>query len=102
MNDNPITFDEGLSPHERGNRALVVAAFEVTGPIPARAGQPQPGKDAAAGSRAYPRTSGATFARVRIPVPREGLSPHERGNQVRTSQVRTSQGPIPARAGQPK
>ena len=57
-----IMLTAGLSPLARGNRCRVCVARAITGPIPARAGQPRPCRRSARRSAAYPRSRGATFA----------------------------------------
>ena len=71
------------------------------GPIPARAGQPLPASCISTPTRAYPRTSGATWHGVHPEDLAPGLSPHERGNLLVKMRVSFRAGPIPARAGQP-
>ena len=72
------------------------------GPIPARAGQPFLGFHSRPFSGAYPRSRGATDCALELGQPSEGLSPLARGNH-RFERFRPAvEGPIPARAGQPK
>ena len=92
---------KGLSPHERGNRRHFRKVGIALGPIPARAGQPASPAATASFLRAYPRTSGATYAGKRRRPGDEGLSPHERGNPSGICGRYGRGGPIPARAGQP-
>ena len=91
----------GLSPHERGNLRMSPDSSALSGPIPARAGQPACATRRAKRSRAYPRTSGATEAHQWLTYKRQGLSPHERGNRQADAERLACVGPIPARAGQP-
>ena len=90
----------GLSPLARGNRPGLGSGAPHRGPIPARAGQPQPGQawrvwpgpiPARAGqpsripclfaaTRAYPRSRGATQMVPRSQHRHAGLSPLARGN----------------------
>ena len=55
--------EPGLSPRVRGNREGRIIALYGLGPIPACAGQPQPGRPARPFRRAYPRVCGATASR---------------------------------------
>ena len=51
---------QGLSPLARGNRMTLLVTEPITGPIPARAGQPFRGCQGALRPAAYPRSRGAT------------------------------------------
>ena len=93
---------EGLSPHERGNLFAKSAQTLSPGPIPARAGQPRGCPLVLVLRGAYPRTSGATLHVGSLRVVMQGLSPHERGNRRLLHRAILEQGPIPARAGQPR
>ncbi len=57
----------GLSPLARGNRLGRVAHTDTLGPIPARAGQPNPGCLGGSCMRAYPRSRGATSSPAHPP-----------------------------------
>ena len=92
----------GLSPLARGNRADLLRPADPRGPIPARAGQPAPGRRWRGRKGAYPRSRGATQVGSPIPVEVLGLSPLARGNLVRAVDRAAQLGPIPARAGQPR
>ena len=92
----------GLSPLARGNLRDAANGLHVVGPIPARAGQPWPAHCWAAIRRAYPRSRGATFPAAGKMRPIRGLSPLARGNHWRQGGRGRAEGPIPARAGQPK
>ncbi len=91
----------GLSPLARGNRREPRAQRLHAGPIPARAGQPQPKLHAPRLLGAYPRSRGATYIALCPLAPRVGLSPLARGNQIVNLPRRAYLRPIPARAGQP-
>ena len=93
---------QGLSPHERGNRQADAERLACVGPIPARAGQPSSAAPPRPSTGAYPRTSGATAGSPAVAASYQGLSPHERGNPARANASQLGQGPIPARAGQPR
>ncbi len=91
----------GLSPLTRGNQ---VGAREVgvrEGPIPAHAGQPAAPAAVRPGAGAYPRSRGATRAKLRRLGGSKGLSPLTRGNLLRHDRRCAGVGPIPAHAGQP-
>ncbi len=91
----------GLSPLARGNRNAIGHAAAVAGPIPARAGQPAVRLRCLARRGAYPRSRGATVV-LEVWIDRNvGLSPLARGNRKYREIAMTSEGPIPARAGQP-
>ena len=92
---------EGLSPLARGNRISNVLASKLTGPIPARAGQPMAGFQRCGYLRAYPRSRGATTVVMDVKAWQLGLSPLARGNRLRQHWSGQCNGPIPARAGQP-
>ena len=51
---------KGLSPLARGNHVEMTAHACRTGPIPARAGEPQSKTQTVCGWRAYPRSRGGT------------------------------------------
>ena len=73
----------------------------LSGPIPARAGQPWRRSPARARRSAYPRSRGATWLLVHLLAAFGGLSPLARGNPSVSSMGGCARGPIPARAGQP-
>ena len=71
------------------------------GPIPARAGEPSIQTPCWHSREAYPRSRGGTSA-CRLGWPAgSGLSPLARGNPQINPYRQASQGPIPARAGEP-
>ena len=71
----------GLSPLARGNQRLDVLLLVVSGPIPARAGEPLRVKKINLARRAYPRSRGGTGDFMEVTESPEGLSPLARGNQ---------------------
>ena len=92
----------GLSPLTRGNPIVVALGARDAGPIPAHAGQPAATSTPASGSRAYPRSRGATRrCRCRCALA-AGLSPLTRGNRRSAAPADRGHGPIPAHAGQPR
>ena len=93
--------NQGLSPLARGNLCLSAGVKKPLGPIPARAGEPQPELLRADWCRAYPRSRGGTRRCPLNPAPRSGLSPLARGNHLIGSSGTGDKGPIPARAGEP-
>ena len=96
-----VSVSMGLSPLARGNLPIAKHRSSVLGPIPARAGQPRVAGPAAGRGRAYPRSRGATVARLSAITRRVGLSPLARGNLALGIAGHAIFGPIPARAGQP-
>ena len=72
--------DDGLSPLARGNPLRLHFFFMLSGPIPARAGQPDCQHGAADADGAYPRSRGATRAKTAQTSKQRGLSPLARGN----------------------
>jgi len=71
---------QGLSPLARGNQIHRAALDLRSGSIPACAGEPKPTKEAAEGSRVYPRLRGGTGGGRQFAVNSRGLSPLARGN----------------------
>ncbi len=92
---------KGLSPLARGNRPTNAQNVPVSGPIPARAGQPRATIAITAAPRAYPRSRGATALKRSTNGLGRGLSPLARGNRSGPDSGAWCSGPIPARAGQP-
>jgi len=92
---------EGLSPLARGNLGARADVEVCLGPIPARAGQPDPGAVFFAQAGAYPRSRGATWQSFANRPFSMGLSPLARGNRDLVCKLAGDGGPIPARAGQP-
>ena len=91
----------GLSPLARGNPCRRLRAYSNSGPIPARAGQPESAVASEARVTAYPRSRGATSIAYMVLLSWWGLSPLARGNRLKAAGNRLPAGPIPARAGQP-
>ena len=92
---------KGLSPLARGNHRRGHLWLASLGPIPARAGEPEPCLSHDDFARAYPRSRGGTdnsTSQKRLP---KGLSPLARGNLEDKSTSLADLGPIPARAGEP-
>ena len=85
-----------------GGRPTGPAAAARRRLVPARAGQPVERYPARHWPRAYPRSRGATHHPRRRLRAAPGLSPLAQGNLGRTGAHPDVQGPIPARAGQPK
>ena len=73
----------------------------MSGPIPARAGEPRATACCTSQARAYPRSRGGTCGRWHLIAVRQGLSPLARGNHHQNRNPHQWQGPIPARAGEP-
>ena len=94
--------DEGLSPLARGSHSSRAHRADRVGPIPARAGQPFSNTVSATVARAYPRSRGAAVVCALLLVLLLGLSPLARGSPIGRSNEMKYQGPIPARAGQPR
>ena len=92
----------GLSPLARGNRRQRGRRRRRQRPIPARAGQPRGRGRGRAPWGAYPRSRGATLHGIGHDDPFRGLSPLARGNRVEPGDGAVDDGPIPARAGQPR
>ncbi len=81
--------------------AGIRSAALVLGAIPARTGEPHIAIVGVLKKRAYPRTHGGTPVMSVIPVIRQGLSPHARGNHLYGLSGILRSGPIPARTGEP-
>ncbi len=77
---------EGLSPLARGNRHRQGCSSSSAGPIPARAGQPNPYASDSSRDKAYPRSRGATGMRSCTGREGSGLSPLARGNPIPAGQ----------------
>ena len=72
----------GLSPRVRGNPKERHARVVRQGSIPARAGEPRPGRRSRRSRKVYPRACGGTRARRRAQHVIHGLSPRVRGNPI--------------------
>ena len=94
-------LNSGLSPHVRGNLAVLVDRGVGLGSIPACTGKPPSAADSAPPPWVYPRMYGETFRR---PVHRDselGLSPHVRGNLAVSYLATPPMWSIPACTGKP-
>ena len=96
-----LTPPPGLSPRVRGSRFERHQLNALFGPIPASAGEPPIDARRAASTRAYPRECGGAQRSVLHEPRAMGLSPRVRGSRQLSSTLTTSQGPIPASAGEP-
>ena len=92
----------GLSPRVRGNRVCAGAGIVAARSIPAGAGEPSRKASSRRGSRVYPRGCGGTRPRTRSVSRSRGLSPRVRGNLDAAAPQRSTQGSIPAGAGEPE
>ena len=71
----------GLSQHARGNHMAGTGGFDISGSIPACAGEPTDTARRARRTWVYPRMRGGTPWTFKTGGWRYGLSPHARGNQ---------------------
>ena len=92
----------GLSPRVRGNLLQVLKDAELTGSIPARAGEPRSLAPGLRQERVYPRACGGTSLKPSRRVLFSGLSPRVRGNRPDFVVSVTVTRSIPARAGEPR
>ena len=91
----------GLSPRVRGNQIATKSTGELTGSIPACAGEPVGSPASKAHYRVYPRVCGGTdHLRLEVLLG-QGLSPRVRGNPALNVVCRFMLGSIPACAGEP-
>ena len=92
----------GLSPPARGSPYDPLDDAAAKRPIPARAGEPRSSVTSTSTSRAYPRPrGGAVISSTATTVP-SGLSPPARGSLRVRGGDSYIDGPIPARAGEPR
>ena len=91
----------GLSPRVRGNRSVVPPIAIFRGPIPAGAGEPSCRAPGTRRCWAYPRGCGGTAREGGLFKRAWGLSPRVRGNLARHYANDSTDGPIPAGAGEP-
>ena len=91
----------GLSPRVRGNHRSDAGSIPRVRSIPARAGEPSPGRRRKAPSGVYPCACGGTTEAMPARYPEYGLSPRVRGNLVDVHHASSGDGSIPARAGEP-
>ena len=92
----------GLSPRVRGNRGHLPSFSGSRGSIPAGAGEPLSGLQAAVLPRVYPRGCGGTGFAASYAASTLGLSPRVRGNLTPIRESQASDGSIPAGAGEPR
>ena len=92
----------GLSPRVRGNPHHPLVGVELSGSIPACAGEPSPGRAEPAPLQVYPRVCGGTMSDQDQPASLGGLSPRVRGNRRGTPSTYRWTGSIPACAGEPR
>ena len=85
----------------RGNRGRRIPRHLPRRSIPARAGEPEGGKNSTKSRGVYPRTCGGTRPRPARRHAVQGLSPHVRGNRAGHHPCQLRVGSIPARAGEP-
>ena len=90
----------GLSPLTRGKLGATIWRAQSTGPIPAHAGETQNPRRNGARNRAYPRSRGGNMRTNDTPSRQRGLSPLMRGKRWFGAASTSSQGPIPAHAGE--
>ena len=91
----------GLSPHARGNPKGAWVKVGFMGSIPACAGEPRRQPHLCSSCGVYPRMRGGTSGHRVDAKLRTGLSPHARGNPLKRSPHVSTQGSIPACAGEP-
>ena len=98
---NVIRTGLGLSPRVRGNRRKNLWMGLPTRSIPACAGEPVVGVDAAIFNKVYPRVCGGTASSCGRSRRICGLSPRVRGNPDDLSRTLARTRSIPACAGEP-
>ena len=76
-----FTWEEGLSPRVRGNRAYVALRYGTQRSIPACAGEPFRTTERTSPTGVYPRVCGGTILALDQKFTEEGLSPRVRGNR---------------------
>ena len=91
----------GLSPHVRGNPAVMVMALRNSRSIPACTGKPGWAPAGTGPGWVYPRMYGETGPHPFVQPLYLGLSPHVRGNPVANLRAVFSGGSIPACTGKP-
>ena len=92
---------EGLSPPTRGIRYHTPRTSQVSGSIPAYAGDPRQGHRFARSQKVYPRLRGGSRRASPPPPPARGLSPPTRGILGVVNAARLRSRSIPAYAGDP-
>ncbi|SNR55768.1 hypothetical protein SAMN06265378_1093 [Paracoccus sediminis] len=93
--------ERGLSPRVRGSLREVGDSTDLTGSIPAGAGEPAWRRCCATRRRVYPRGCGGAGRDGPQAGNRPGLSPRVRGSHFRATIKRVRNGSIPAGAGEP-
>ena len=93
--------DTGLSPRMRGNPQPALAGVDLSGSIPAHAGEPSTLPIYPSPSRVYPRACGGTVPPLTHSAATSGLSPRMRGNRPDGPHRHTLERSIPAHAGEP-
>ena len=96
---DPMTCDEGSSPHARGTLLLTLEERRFNGIIPACAGNTTVPAFSAISYRDHPRMRGEHVITVQYNVSAEGSSPHARGTRVCAQLAVATWGIIPACAG---
>ena len=91
----------GLSPRGRGNPVIDFDQVDLTGSIPAWAGEPSPPGELSLRPSVYPRVGGGTGAGPSGRPGSGGLSPRGRGNHLLTGEETADKRSIPAWAGEP-
>ena len=99
--DPPAASPLGLSPRVRGNRGRNGKSRQLSGSIPACAGEPSSRLSMPARSAVYPRVCGGTCVVVDYALLCQGLSPRVRGNPGDMGRRPRRAGSIPACAGEP-
>ena len=89
----------GSSPLARGTQTVIAKGQNITGLIPARAGNTSHGFLRLPGRRAHPRSRGEHWILARPGLWISGSSPLARGTQLAGSSSSSLWGLIPARAG---
>ncbi len=92
---------QGLSPRVRGNQWAEDNDSAILGSIPACAGEPKPGRQAACDGAVYPRVCGGTAQGLQRMADGRGLSPRVRGNRGAAGAALVLVRSIPACAGEP-
>ena len=92
----------GLSPRTRGNPGGDFAGLDLSGSIPANAGEPARARRPTWPRAVYPRERGGTGNLFDDNPNTGGLSPRTRGNRCAFAVALPPTGSIPANAGEPK
>ena len=94
-------IDSGLSPRVRGNHQHLLDITQITGSIPACAGEPRMLATRFYQEQVYPRVCGGTAWKSALKPVYKGLSPRVRGNHDVGGAFQYWIGSIPACAGEP-